>query len=247
MPVEDMIPHEVPKDSPASSPQLYYPKQGGLTWEDFHPAPLDEKESLPLHKEDSRPGTNWKQIANSIYAHRTRFALHNKPIGNPRCCNLDRSTVLAVYQEALAILEHTSDLDAEKIYREVRRKVDVILDIRTAQPNDSIFLIEDTFLKPLEPQYAYPRLNYYNRGDGQEDDRSFGGGWPRLKAWRKEGWPHVYPKQAVEQEKKMRAELKRKGRRRLRPTRSEEVLIGYHIDAAEWGDEVDADSERPWK
>ena len=239
------VTHDDP-DSPTSPLQVDYKKEKGLIWDDFHPeakARKTAKSSQP-HSEPSEP--YWKHVADKIQDLRARFANHIPKGGNPRCCNLDRSAVLAVYQEALCKLEHTCDIDARKINLEVIGKVSTILDLRIAQSNDPVFTTEDAFLSPLEPHYAHPRLEYYDREENNGDDSYYRAGFVRLKEWRKEGWPDVYPARAVERERKETAKMRRGGKAMLRPL-AVEVLLAYPMDVSDWGEEMNADPNRPWR
>lgn len=237
------VPHKDP-DPPPFVFRVNYAKEDGLTWAHFHPESTGTK---PSQRDHEALGPHWKRVADDIHGLRTRFVQHNPKSGNPRCCSLDRSAVLAVFQEALAKLEHASDIDSRKIHLEVMRKVTTILDLRTAEPNDPVFLTKDAFITPLEPHYAQPRLDYYNRGTEDADDSFYYTGIRRLIDWRKEGWPNVYPANAVEREKREREERQREGRTMLRDTPREGLLIAYGADPMEWGEEVDADPDRPWK
>lgn len=169
-------------------------------------------------------------------------------IGNQHCSGPDRRAVLSLYREALAKLEHVSEVTARRIHLETVVKLSTILDLRVAQPDDDVFYIKGALLSPLEPQYAAPRLEFYDRGDGEGDDGSFWAGYGRLWEWRKEGWPRVVPWKAIERERRAREERGRDGRGMLRETASEALIkvLDPGADAVEWGEEVDADPGRPW-
>ncbi|KAJ4312342.1 hypothetical protein N0V94_007496 [Neodidymelliopsis sp. IMI 364377] len=236
------IPHEDPNIPFVV--MVGFPKEQGLTWEDFHPVPKEGDQCRPLHQVDEESQPLWKHTANELHDLRTRFAKHVFRRNNPRCSTVDRSAVLAVYNEALSILEHASDIKADGIYDEVREKVEIILDLVQAEPYASAFNTGASYLTPLEPQYAHPRLDFYDRGEG--DDSMYLLAYTRLNEWRKEGWPDVYPEQAVARE----AEERRRriaARRDSRLSDAEGLRRWYGKDAAEWGDEVDADPKRPWK
>ncbi|KAJ8118530.1 hypothetical protein OPT61_g501 [Boeremia exigua] len=203
------IPHK-DANPPPFIYRLDYPKEEGLTWGDFHP---ERAQSSQSHSKPSGP--HWRLVANEIQDLRTRFAKHNAQYGNPRCSGPDRTAVLSVYAEALTKLEHTSVGDAYRINLEVISKVKTILDLRTAEPNDPVFYTADALLRPLEPQYAQPRLDFYGRTDGS-DDCYYYAGFARLTAWREEGWPEVYPVRAVEQEMRERKRRWETGDRRQR-------------------------------
>lgn len=231
--------------NPCMDLAMEQPQEDSLTWEHFHPPP--KHVIKPFHRPDSRDRNHWKHIVNTINDHRIRFAQHTPAGGNSKCCNLDRSAVLAVYHEALSRLEHISKADSCRIFVEARTKVETILDLRTAAPSDPVFSPVDAFLKPLEPHYAQPRLNYYDRERANQDDSYYWTGQARLVAWRDEGWPKVYPVRAVEREKRERRERQKKGRRLLRITAAEGLMTALDRDPKAWGEEVDADPERAWK
>lgn len=232
---DEDIPHEDPDPEPSTALDVDYPTEKDLEWDDFHP-PLKEGVE-ELHKYDGSNETYWKYVANKINDCRKRFAQHNPHIDNPRLSNPDRSAVLAVYNEALPVLEHTTKITSSRIYLEVRAKVECILDVRTAAPSDPVFLTKDAYLSPLEPHYAHPRLDYYKRDTTNGDDSYYLTGYDRLYAWRREGWPKVYPAKAVEREKRERARWKREGRRKMRKTGEEQR---ESLDWLDWGETVDA-------
>lgn len=172
-------------------------------------------------------------------------------MGNPkgfhtRCSNIDRSAVIAVYNEALIELEHKDNIDANKIHLEVKTKVSTILDLREAASDDAVFYAKGAFLSPLEPQYAQPRLDYYDRGSGVGDDSFYWTGFKRLREWRKAGWPKAYPKTAVEREMRERKRRRNRGTGMI-TIRREEMLTELKLDTLDWGEEVDADPGRPWR
>lgn len=240
------IPHKDPNPPDPDPMPVDFPKEQGLTLTDFHPESKETRPFLSIgHNGTSVP--HWKTVANEINDLRTRFAKHNPQGINPRCSNSDRAAVLAVYQEALVKLEHASDIDSIKINVEVKTKVSTILDVRAAKPDDSVFYTKDTFLSPLEPHYAQPRLNYYNRDNGDGDDSYYWTGLRRLREWRKGGWPKAYPAKAVEQEMRERKERRRRGRKMLRDTPKEGLSKALKADPLDWGEEVDADPDRPWR
>ena len=240
------VPHQNP-DPPSPGPlSISYENIKGLTWDDYHPEIRAEKSTQPpqQHLKPSEP--HWKHVAERIQDLRARFIVHNPPLGNPRCSNLDRSAVLAVYQEALVRLEHVSEIDARKINLEVVSKVSTILDLRIAEPNDPVFSTKDTFLSPLEPHYAHPRLEYYDREQNQRDDSYYRAGIVRLTEWRREGWPKNYPAKAVERERGEIAKKRRASKVTLRQA-AVEALLAYPMELIAWGEEVNADPDRPWR
>ncbi|KAJ4336839.1 hypothetical protein N0V87_005053 [Didymella glomerata] len=237
-----IIPHEDPDPSVIETPTpVHFPREAGLTWIDFHPEPRRSKPSLPHSDNASLP--QWRRVVDEIENLRTRFINSNPKGFDHRCSNLDRSAVIAVYNETLLELEHTSNIDVLKIHLEVKIKVSTILDLRKAAPNDAVFYTKGSFLSPLEPHYAQPRLDYYDRGNGNGNDSFYWTGINRLKEWRKGGWPKVYPEKAVERETRERQ--RRKGM--SKPQIHEELLRARTASSLDWGEEVDADPERPWK
>ncbi|KAJ4990553.1 hypothetical protein SVAN01_04000 [Stagonosporopsis vannaccii] len=245
---EEIIPHDgiVPDDDPPLFVyRLDYPKHRSQTLNTFHP-PLATK--LPNAPPDAfqTPKPYWQVVAAKIHDLHARFAAHNAIIGNPRCSGPDRRAVLLLYREALAKLEHTTPLIARKIHLEAVTKVSTILDLRVAEPDDGVFYAKDAFLSPLEPQYAAPRLEFYDRENGEGDDGYFWTGYGRLWEWRREGWPRVVPWKAIERERRAREKRRRKGWDMLREPVSEGMMKAYETDAMDWGNEVDADPGRPW-
>lgn len=240
-----IIPHEDPDPPVLEIPTpVHFAKEIGLTWADFHPETGRIKPpevGLPQPNNASLP--QWRRVADEIENLRARF-IRSIPRGfDHRCSNLDRSAVIAVYNEALIALEHASNIDAIKIHLEAKTKISTILDLRKAAPNDAVFYKRGAFLKPLDPHYAQPRLDYYDRGTGAGNDSYYWTGVKRLKEWRKAGWPNVYPEKAVERE--ITERQRRQGMSKLQT--HEERLRERTADSLDWGEEVDADPERPWR
>jgi hypothetical protein len=123
------------------------------------------------------------------------------------CIALERRYVTDVYDQAIAKLGELPDNHVQ-IAAECTRKVRVILGIITANPSDPVFTTAGQLLKPLEPQYANPRI------ESREDTDSHRAQW-RLEQWRKEGWPHQYPVDAIRREREEKGE-RLVGRGRLR-------------------------------
>jgi hypothetical protein len=137
----------------------------------------------------------------------TRFAIKIKIEGDDTCCTVDRAAVLAVYQDALKALELPhNEQHHQRILSEATRKVQIVLGIVSAPPMDSAFLTPGQLLKPLEPQYAEPRIS------SEEDNYGYRAQW-RLRAWRKDGWPDRYPTEAVKWE--LEGDEKLTGRKRM--------------------------------
>jgi hypothetical protein len=137
----------------------------------------------------------------------TRFAIKIRIEGDDTCCTVDRAAVLAVYQDALKALEvPQNEQHHRRILSEATRKIQIVLGIISAPPVDSAFLTSGQVLKPLEPQYAEPRIS------SEEDEYGYRAQW-RLRAWRKDGWPDRYPAEAVKRE--LEDEEKLTGRKRM--------------------------------
>ncbi|KAF1928085.1 uncharacterized protein M421DRAFT_5733 [Didymella exigua CBS 183.55] len=238
-----IVPHEDPSSPLGTTIDVDFPRGPELTWTDFHPE-LHGSSALPSPQDRISSGPQWRRVADEIDDVRARFINHN-PIGfHPRCSSVDRSAVLVVYNEALVKLEHASNIDAIKIYLEVKTKVSTILDLREAKPDDAVFYIKSAFLSPLEPHYAQPRLDYYDRGFSDGDDSFYRSGIGRLVEWRKGGWPNIYPAEAVEREMR---ERERRASMSLIEIHGDDLLKAQTANPLDWGEEVDADSNRPWR
>ncbi|KAH7395359.1 hypothetical protein DE146DRAFT_598640, partial [Phaeosphaeria sp. MPI-PUGE-AT-0046c] len=105
---------------------------------------------------------------------------------------LDRRTVIDIYDQALAALSRAPS-KYDQIVAECTSKTRVVLGIITAEPEDPIFMMPGQLLKPLDPQYAKLRIE---RGDDEYGYRA----QYRLTAWRKDGWPEMYPVNAIRKE-----------------------------------------------
>ena len=142
-----------------------------------------------------------------------------------------------MYNEALTRVEHMSNLDASRLNKEVTNKVETILDLQRREAGDPVFYADSMFLAPLEPKYASPRLDYYDRGEGSD---GYGrAAWMRLTEWR----PLFGPRGGVAGLIFVWVWWERLG------WNVKVVLEGLERVAAEggWGEEVDADPERPWR
>lgn len=247
------VTHADPDPGHENPLNLNHPKDHSLTLSDFlqtqqsAPPRLTWKTEAPEpHRRPAPtvegPQPYWQALASQLLAARNSFAARNAVGDNPRCSAPDRSAVLAVYNEALQRIEHLSTLDARRLNIEITQKVTTILDLRCAQPGDAVFFVDSAFLSPLEPQYAHPRLDYYDRGVAEGSDGYGRAAWMRLREWRRDRWPVEYPGRAVERERKERERRKRRG------TKVDTDLEGLErVVAGEWGDEVDADPERLWR
>ncbi|KAF3039577.1 hypothetical protein E8E12_008712 [Didymella heteroderae] len=240
-----IIPHADPDPPVLDTPlPVNFPKKAAFTWTDFHPESGRARIHPPQSDDASLP--QWQRIADEIENLRARFIKQNPKAFNATCSNIDRSVVIAVYNEALSKLEHAANIDAIKIHLEVKTKVSTILDLRRAAPDDAVFYTQGAFLSPLEPHYAQPRLDYFNRGISDGDDSYYWTGIRRLREWRKGGWPKVYPEKAVRREMREREERRRRGMGTIAVHR-EDLLTALAADSLDWGEEVDANPGRPWR
>jgi hypothetical protein len=130
---------------------------------------------------------------------RRRFAKGTPADEDAICAPTDRQLVLNVYNEALCTLSDVPEKHLQ-IEAECNRKIRVILGIVSADPDDPVFTPNGQLLKPLEPQYANPRLSHSGDPYGRLAH------W-RLSAWREDGWPARYPAEAVGAEKKRGQQL----------------------------------------
>lgn len=137
---------------------------------------------------------------------------------------LDRRAVVNIYDEALAALSKAPS-DHERIATECTRKTRVVLGLTTAEPEDGVFHPEGQLLRPLEPQYAEPRITH------DDDDCAYRAQW-RLNAWRRDGWPRMYPTNAIKREAQEPDE-KLVGRGAISDAR---LMIKMHEDARMWED-----------
>jgi hypothetical protein len=138
--------------------------------------------------------------ATSLKIRETRrlFAQGTPEDGKADCAPLDRRAVLDIYAQALEKLG-TLPHKHEQIAAECARKVGVVLGMINPKPCDPVFTTSGQLLKPLQPQYAHPRIWT------KEDEYGYRAQW-RLEAWRREGWPEKYPGQAVSCEASGKAE-----------------------------------------
>lgn len=148
-----------------------------------------------------------------------KIALSEK---NDPCNMWDRAATLAVISEAISIAHKVKN--PAQLYSEVIMKMGIILGVGKAQPTDFVFT-NKMLLKPLEPQYAIPRIDAAKDGYGYRAD------W-RLQAWRRNGWPDAYPDKAVREE--------RDGKPLMRMKDSELLESMEKLPAEDWGDEVNA-------
>ncbi|KAH7069182.1 hypothetical protein BKA63DRAFT_422334 [Paraphoma chrysanthemicola] len=108
----------------------------------------------------------------------------------------DRIAVLDIYANALRALDREKpNLKPyhAQIAVEATRKIKVVLGVLSAEPTDTVFmgLSQSQYLPPIDPEYANPRIV----------DDSYRAQY-RLDAWRRDGWPDVYPTKAIATEKR---------------------------------------------
>lgn len=195
-----------------------------LSLADFqHESPLDDTATYSHRDPNSLSESG--QTARQLREARDRFAKKIPVEGNKLCYSADRSAVLDVYRQALA------SIDAQNhtlILSEATLKVKVILGIRKAAPHDVVFTTGGVLLKPLEPQYAEPRIQ------SRDDTNGYRATW-RLIAWRKEGWPTDYPKAAVDRELQILKVFPNRGEGEAESWRR---ITKWNDE--DWGDEVNA-------
>ncbi|CAO2655025.1 Nn.00g117580.m01.CDS01 [Neocucurbitaria sp. VM-36] len=192
-----------------------------LNLDDFQYEVTLDDAALP----DPKDLTESQRTARQLRSARDRFAITIPVGGNELCFSVDRAAVLDIYQQAI---EKIGPTNHKQIVFEANHKIKTILGLRKAEAHDVVFTSGGMLLKPLEPQYAEPRIEY---GDDQEGYRA---AW-RLKAWRKEGWPNVYPKVAIERERRVE-------KLPLTGGQGDVELLRRMLkwDEKDWGDEVDA-------
>jgi hypothetical protein len=167
----------------------------------------------------------WRQSAITIEYCKKRF-IRVVPLGGTvKCCQIDRSAILDLCNEAL---QKVHSPNHAQILSEVITKALVILKKQKAQPNDPVFATAGAHLSPLDPRFAEPRLDYCadrkKRYSGDAYARR--AAW-RVRKWRAHGWPKVYPRQAVEEER--RFDLMRAGPKKLLSL-DRDLFWGQEID-----------------
>lgn len=105
---------------------------------------------------------------------------------------VDRRIAVDIYDQALAALSKAPSKH-EQIVAECKRKTRVVLGETAVEPQNEVFHPDGQLLQPLEPQYAEPRIKF------TADEYGYRAQW-RLDAWRRDGWPRVYPMNAIEKE-----------------------------------------------
>jgi hypothetical protein len=174
-----------------------------------------------LHKERKPPlaknVTPAEQTAFDLRETRDRYAKKQKavtekqPSAKTTQAIITRAAVLDVFKQALEAVATYPQKHAQ-IAAEATRKVAIILDIITADPDDPVFLLAGQLLSPLEPHYANPRISEVevrakprhqkSRKDSEtQEDHYAHRAQYRLESWKAEGWPEKYPRKAVEKEK----------------------------------------------
>ena len=175
-----------------------------------------------FHHTKSTLVSDSSRTADRLRSSRDRFAAGVPLGGNRLCYNVDRAATLAIYREVLSKVKASNH---RQIQSEANVKIQTVLGIRKAEADDIVFAVGGMLLSPLEPQYAEPRIEY------ADDPYGHKAVW-RLKAWRKAGWPNVYPSVAVENEKKVVGKGNRGSAVFLQ-------RIGVWDDM-NWGEQVDA-------
>jgi hypothetical protein len=136
--------------------------------------------------------TSAEQIFIELRQKRDGFAARSPDSDTNTYNVVDCSTVLRIYDEAIAIFCDAPDKH-QQIASECNLKVQIILALLKADPDHPAFLSAGQLLSPLEPQYANPRI------DSEDDDYGYRAEW-RLSRWRKEDWPKMYPAKAIKKE-----------------------------------------------
>ncbi|OAL54581.1 hypothetical protein IQ07DRAFT_596080 [Pyrenochaeta sp. DS3sAY3a] len=157
-----------------------------LTHGDFHEnlaSDNAEVSPVPAEKERQTP----QEIRSNLLSARNSFAATIPVEGNEICYGPDRAAVLRVYQQGL---EKITAANHKQVKAEVSLKVKTILCLREAEPEDVVFASKGMVLEPLEPQYAEPRIDFMYDQSGYTATK-------RLNRWRREGWPEVFPRQAI--------------------------------------------------
>jgi hypothetical protein len=179
----------------------------------------------PLIAPEQDQVSAWRQSATTIEQCKTRF-IRAVPLGGTvKCCQIDRSAILDLCNEAL---QKVHSPHHAQILSEVITKALVILKKQKARPNDPVFATAGAHLSPLDPRFAEPRLDYCANKKKRYSGDAYArrAAW-RVRKWRAHGWPMVYPRQAVEEER--RIDLKRAGSKKL---------LALDRDLS-WGQEVD--------
>jgi hypothetical protein len=183
-----------PLDTPVTSPQntvlVYTPRFSKFLSDEDMPS----QEFIHNHQPIPAEATVMR-----LHDARRRFAKGTHVDKESKCAPTDRQLVLDIYNRALSALPRLPK-DHTQIEAECNRKVRVVLGIVSADPDDPVFTTNGQLLKPLEPQYANPRLSH------SEDPYGRLAHW-RLSAWREDGWPARYPAQALRAEKKRGQQL----------------------------------------
>lgn len=139
--------------------------------------------------------------AAGLRACRKSFATTIPVGGNHICHARDRVAVLDIYKHAIQICAAMDiSKDTLKSTRsmnlawDVRCKIQTVLALRPAPPDDPVFRLGGSRItSPLDPTYAEPRI------DHSTDEGARQAQWRRSQ-WIANGWPRVYPKEAVARE-----------------------------------------------
>lgn len=116
-----------------------------------------------------------------------------------------RSAAIDIFDEALAVLKKRPE-DHVRIASEAERKISVTLGVMDADADDMVFM-NGQLLKPIEPQYANPRIpgpmtltEDKKKKEKEDHDNYKWHAQSRLEAWRTDGWPATYPENAINAE-----------------------------------------------
>jgi hypothetical protein len=138
--------------------------------------------------------TSANQAVLSLCQTRGDFAAKIPFDGDDTCNTASRAAILDVYNEAINKLRELPHKHVQ-IISESSLKVRILLSLLDADADHPVFSSVGQLLRPLEPQYANPRIE-------AEDDEYGHRAQRRLDKWRQEGWPDNYPKVAIETEMK---------------------------------------------
>jgi hypothetical protein len=136
--------------------------------------------------------TSANQAVLSLCQTRDDFAAKIPFDGDDTCNTANRAAILDVYNEAINKLRELPHKHVQ-IISESSLKARILLSLLDADADHPVFSSVGQLLRPLEPQYANPRIEAEADEYGHRAQR-------RLDKWRQEGWPDKYPKVAIETE-----------------------------------------------
>ncbi|RAR08232.1 hypothetical protein DDE83_006073 [Stemphylium lycopersici] len=182
------------RSSPPATPPV---RTTGLFWPDFqHEGKTEELPNISKAADTSM--SSLQQTIARLREERLRFTKRiPADLNNKVCCPRDRGAVLDVYTEAQGKI---SPQNHEQIYEEANIKIRTILGINKVWPNDPVFT--KMFLRPIEPLYAKPRIEFRNDKYGHRAAM-------RIQEWRKDGWPGRFPENAVKEERDRKGKFQR--------------------------------------